>query len=353
MSDNTHHQIVRVKGVGSTQDSLAFHHEVIPTPGPGEVRIKVRAIGLNRAENLFHQGYYMYTPNPGAPIGYEAAGVIDAVGAGVEGLSLGQKVSTVPAFSMNDYGVYSEYAIVPAYATIPYPDNLTDEEAACVWMQYATAYGALIEIGRLQAGQTALFTAATGALGVASIQIAKDIGATSIATTRSRAKAQALRDLGADHVIVTSEEDLAARVHDITKGQGADLIYDAVGGASFASLAEAAARFAKIITYGALDPNAVSGTPCPWFPMIAKGLTLRGHLIFEHTCDPLRFGEKNPTDPESYPRMIDYVVSRLKSGVYRPKVAQTFSFEQLMVAHDAVETNTEVGKIVVKVGSHS
>jgi NADPH:quinone reductase-like Zn-dependent oxidoreductase len=346
MSQATH-QIVRVSGAGSTQDVLSFQHEAIPVPGPGEVRIKVKAIALNRAENLFHQGYYMYAPKPGAPIGYEAAGEIDALGDGVSGLTLGQKVSTVPAFSMNDYGVYSEYAIVPAYATIPYPENLSPEEAASVWMQYATAYGALIEVGKLKRGEFALFTAATGALGVASIQIARDLGAISIATTRSRAKAQALRELGADHVIVTSEEDLAQRVLEITGGKGANLIYDAVGGAAFAGLVEAAARFARIITYGALDPNAIAGTTFPWFPAIAKGLTLRGHLIFEHTADPERFGQQNPTDPEVYPQMVDYVLTRLRSGAFRPKIAQRFAFADLFKAHDAVENNNAVGKVVV------
>jgi NADPH:quinone reductase-like Zn-dependent oxidoreductase len=209
----------------------------------------------------------------------------------------------------------------------------------------------LIQHAQLKKGEYALITAATGALGVASIQIAKDIGAISIATTRSREKAAALVQLGADHVVVTSDEDLVTRVQEITKGQGANVVYDAVGGQMFPKLIEATARFGRVVTYGALAPDAVSGTPFPWFPLIAKGITLRGYLIFELTCDPERFGQAAPFDPEWYPRAIQYTLQRLETGAFKPLVAQVFAFEHILEAHDAVETNAAVGKVIVTVGT--
>jgi NADPH:quinone reductase len=343
------HLAVRVSGVGATRDVLRVVREAIPVPGRGEVRIKVEAIGLNRAENLFHQGFYMYAPNPGASIGYEAAGVIDAIGEDVRTLHVGDRVSTVPAFSMNDYGVYAEYAVVPAYAAIRMPERLAMAAASAVWMQYLTAYGALVQNAQLKRNEVILITAATGALGVASIQIAKDVGAISIATTRSREKVASLLRLGADHVIVTTDEDLVARVATITNGLGANVVYDAVGGQLFPKLIEATARFGRVITYGALAPDAVSGTPFPWFPLIAKGISIRGHLIFELTCDPLRFDEHAPFDPEWYPRAVEYTLQRLESGAFQPVIAQVFPFAEILEAHDVVEHNSSVGKIVVEV----
>jgi NADPH:quinone reductase len=344
---NETHSVVRVSGVGPTHTVLSVRQEAVAAPKKGEVRIKVQAIGLNRAENLFHQGFYMYTPKEDAGIGYEAAGTVEALGEGVTHLKVGDRVSTVPAFSMNDYGVYAERAIVPAYAAVPYPASLSAQEASAIWMQYLTAYGALIQHANLKKDEFVLITAATGALGVASIQIAKDIGAISIATTRSRDKVAALVRLGADHVVVTSEEDLVTRIREITNGQGAQVVYDAVGGQMFPKLIEATARFGRIVTYGALAPDAVSGTPFPWFPLIAKGITLRGHLIFELTCDPDRFGERAPFDPEWYPRAIQYTLERLESGAFKPLIAQVFAFDRILEAHDAVETNTAVGKVIV------
>jgi NADPH:quinone reductase len=229
---------VRFYGVGGS-DVLKTELVPIVDPDFGEVRIKVEAIGLNRAENLYRSGYYMYQPSHfPSPIGYEAAGVVEAVGEGVTELSVGDRVSTIPAFKMSEYGVYGEMAIVPAYAVSKYPDSLSPEEAASVWMQYLTAYGALIHYGNLQKGQVALFTAATGGLGVAAIQMARQLGVTSIATTRSAAKKPLLESLNPDHIIVTGEEDLQAEVLKITQGRGVDFVWDAVAGKDFPKLVD-------------------------------------------------------------------------------------------------------------------
>ena len=121
-------------------------------PGEGEVRLKVEAIGLNRAEVMFRQGQYMENPELPSRLGYEAAGIVNAVGTGSSGIQIGDRVCTVPGFSMGKYGVYGESAIVPDYAVARYPDNLSAVEGASIWMQYLTAFGALIEFSQLKKG---------------------------------------------------------------------------------------------------------------------------------------------------------------------------------------------------------
>ena len=149
-------------------------------PGPGEVRIRVDAIGLNRAEALFRSGHYIEPAKRfPARLGTEAAGVIEAVGSGVTGLRPGEPVSTVPAFSQNDYGVYADQAIVPAAAVLRRPEGLGAVDGAAVWMPYVTAYGALVEVGGLRAGDTVVLNAASSSVGLAAIQVADRVGARS------------------------------------------------------------------------------------------------------------------------------------------------------------------------------
>ena len=121
----------------------------VPKPAAGEVRIAVKALGLNRAESMFRLGQYLEQPQFPARLGYEAAGTVESVGAGVSGLKPGDAVSTIPAFSQNQYGVYGDLVVVPAAAVAKHPPTLSWEEAAAIWMQYLTAYGALIDIAKL------------------------------------------------------------------------------------------------------------------------------------------------------------------------------------------------------------
>jgi NADPH:quinone reductase-like Zn-dependent oxidoreductase len=156
-------------------------------PGKGEVRLRVQAVGLNRAESMFFHGRYLEAPQLPARLGYEAAGVVDAVGPGVDKSWLGKRVSTIPSFSMNAYGVFGEEAIAPVAALGEYPAGLSAAEGAAIWMQYLTAYGALIELGRLKRDEFVVITAASSNVRIAAIDIAKAEGAIAIATTRTSA----------------------------------------------------------------------------------------------------------------------------------------------------------------------
>jgi NADPH:quinone reductase-like Zn-dependent oxidoreductase len=329
---------------------LKLERVPVAEPGRGEIRLRVEAIGLNRAENLYRAGSYIYQPRRyPSPIGYEAAGVVEAVGEGVGEFKPGDRVNTIPAFSMAQYGVFGDTAIVPAYAASKYPETLSPEEAASIWMQYVTAYGALIHYANLRTGQTALFTAATGGLGVAAIQMARQLGVRSIATTRSAAKRRLLESLKPDHIIVTDDENVAERVNAITGGRGVDFVWDAVGGSQFPKLVDATARGGQIITYGALAPDAVNSTPMPWFPLIAKGISIRGYVLFELTYDPRRFGDMKPYHPAAYDAAKRYVLEGVASGELKPAVAEVFPLDQIVKAHQYVEENQNLGKVVVRV----
>ncbi len=211
---------IRFHETGSA-DVLKIEDLPLQEPGKGEVRLKVEAISLNRADVLFRRGQYLEDPELPSRLGYEAAGIIDAVGPDTGDVHIGDRVSTIPAFSMGKYGVYGESAIVPHRAVAQYPDNLSAAEGTSIWMQYLTAYGALMDIGQLKEGDTVVITAASSTIGLAAIQITKATGTVAIATTRGAGKKQFLLDAGADEVIVTGEEDLAERVMASTSGKGA------------------------------------------------------------------------------------------------------------------------------------
>lgn len=304
-------------------------------PGKGEVRLKVAAIGLNRAEVMFRQGIYLEAPELPSRLGYEAAGTVDAVGPGVSGIQVGDRVSTIPSFSMTQYGVYGESAIVPAHAVARYPETLSAVEGAAIWMQYMTAYGALIEYGRLQKEASVLITAASSSVGLAAIQIVKSVGAVAVATTRGADKKQFLLDAGADHVIVTDEADLAAQTLAITDGKGADVIFDPVAGPFLEKLAQAAAPGATIFEYGALS---MAETPFPLLDALGKGLTIRGYTLFEIV-----------KQSASMARGKQFVYDGLASGALQPVIARTFTLDAIVEAHRFMESNRQMGKIVVTV----
>jgi len=327
-------KIVRFHETGGA-DVLTIEDLPLEEPGEGEVRLKVEAIGLNRAEVMFRKGQHHEDPELPSRLGYEAAGIVDAVGPGVGDIQIGDRVSTIPAFSMRTYGVYGESAIVPAHAVASYPDQLLTSEGAAIWTQYLTAYGGLIDIGQLKSGDTALISAASSSVGLAAIQVAKAAGAVAIATTRGSAKKQFLLASGADHVIVTNEEDLAESVMAITAGTGANLIFDPIGGPLLQTLAGAAAVGATIVEYGELSPDP---TPFPLVAALNKGLTVRGYTLFEIMQDSERLA-----------RAKQYVYDGLKSGALKPIIDSTFPLDAIVDAHRYMESNQQKGKIVVTV----
>jgi NADPH:quinone reductase-like Zn-dependent oxidoreductase len=327
-------RVVRFHRIGGPE-VLQIDTIETPSPGPGEVRIQVKALGLNRAEAMFRCNQYLEEPKLPSKLGYEAAGTIDAVGSGVEGLKVGDAVSTIPAFPQGRYGVYGDVAVVPAAAVAMHPPNLSWSEAAAIWMQYLTAYGALIEIAQLTREDTVLIPAASSSVGIASIQIAHLVGATPIALTRTEEKRDALIALGASHVIATGKQDLVAEVRRLTNQQGARVVFDPVGGPTIVKLAEAMAQRGILFQYGALSTEP---TPLPLINVLSKSLTVRGYLLFEITSDPARLE-----------RGKQFVFEGLATGKLKPIIARTFPLEEIVAAHRFLESNQQIGKVIVTV----
>jgi NADPH:quinone reductase-like Zn-dependent oxidoreductase len=331
---STSARVVRFHKTGGP-DVLQLDTIPVPPPGPGEVQIRPKALGLNRAESMFRSGIYLEQPRFPAKIGYEAAGIVEAVGPGVAGFRPGDPVSVIPPFDMNDYGVDAELANVPSAVVVHHPPSLSFTDAAAVWMQYLTAYGALIDIAHLQAGDTLLIPAASSSVGLAAIQIANMVGATPVALTRHSSKAQPLRDAGAPHVIATEEQDLVQEVLRLTNGQGARVVFDPVGGPTVAKLTAAMADRGILFLYGALSTDPI---PLPLFDVLSKQLTVQGYLLAQLSADPHRLA-----------RATRFVNAGLAYGKLKPLIAKTFPLDQIADAHRYLESNQQIGKIVVTV----
>jgi len=315
---------------------LEFVNKEVAAPGPAEVRIKVKAIGINRAESMWRNDKYIETPvTYPAGLGYEAAGTVDAVGRDVTGVAVGDTVSTIPAFSMNQYFTYGEVILVPDYAVVKHPKSLSFIEAASVWMMFITAYGALVVDAQVKKGDFVIIPAASSSVSLAAIQIANYAGATPIALTRTSDKKKRLHEAGAAHVIATQEQDMVAEVMRITNGNGARVAFDPVGGRDFPKLISALANQGIVYIYGALSEG---DTTIPVLEMIPKMPTIKGYNISLVTGDEARRKVA-----------VEYIVKGLASGALKPVIDRTFKFDDMVEAHRYLEKSGQFGKIVVTV----
>jgi NADPH:quinone reductase-like Zn-dependent oxidoreductase len=326
--------IVRFHQLGGPEN-LKIEEAPLQEPQKGEVRLRVKAAGLNRAEALFVRGQYLEQPKLPARIGYEVAGVVEAVGEGVDRSWIGKRVATIPAFSMNQYGTLGEQTVVPQFALTEYPANLTEEQAAASWMHYLTAYGALVYFGKVGPGDFVSIPAASSSVGLAAIQIVGDAGAIAIAVTRKSTKRDELFSLGAHHVIASEEEDYVARVKEITGGKGARITFDPVAGPFVEKLAAAAAHDGVIFLYGALSGQP---TPFPLLQSFRNAVSLRAYSLREITPVPDRFAAAKK-----------YIYERLGDGRFVPKIARTFGYKDTVEAYRYLESNQQVGKVVIAV----
>lgn len=314
---------------------LEFVDVQVPAPTAGEVQIRVHAIGINRAEIMYRNGQYVIEPEFPARLGYEAAGVVQAVGENVDEFTIGDLVSVIPSFMFNEYGMYGEVVNAPVHAIVKHPENLSFEEATASWMMYVTAYGALVEYGNLQAGQNVVIRAASSSVGLAAIQIANMLGANPIALTRTSEKSEMLLKAGAAAVIATAELDMVAEINRTTDGVGAHIVFDPVGGPEVAKLTQVMAPQGMFFQYGALDSRDML---VPVFNILGKHLTLRGYELFEIT-----------TDSEKMARAKSFITEGLRAGKLKPVIDKTFPFEEIADAQRYMEANGQVGKIVVTV----
>jgi NADPH:quinone reductase-like Zn-dependent oxidoreductase len=310
--------------------------------------VVVDAIGFMFADLIFRAGHYVEQPLlPGAGLGYDACGIVDALGADVTGVAVGDRVSTFHNFSLLQYSMHREVAIIPARSLTVTPVNLSPEEGAGFWNPFLTAYLGLVELGQMKAGDTALVTAATSSVGAAAIQVCKRVGATVIATTRSREKRPRLEAAGADHVIVTSSENLVERVAAITRGAGANVIFDAIAGPEFERFGDVVAVRGKMIVYGALS---LAMPTIPLLSMMVKQATVDAFTLFSYTGNEHFHSAERPHEIERAKR---FVLDGLALGHLKPVIARIFDggLDRYREVTRYVESGIEGGKVILRLSS--
>ena len=312
----------------------------VPKPGPGEVRVRPRACAVNFPDLLMIQGKYQFEPPlPFAP-GGEAAGVVEAVGAGVTGLREGDAVVVAMR-----YGGFCELVNVPAAIVRPKPERLSYAKAASYQTAYLTAYVALVCRGELQAGETLLVHGAAGGVGMAAVDLGKHLGATVIATGGRDDKLAVVKARGADHVLNYSLQDgrlggFRNAVKALTDGRGADVIYDPVGGDVFDESMRCVNWGGRILTIGFTSgrwPQA------PVNLILIKGISVVG----------VRAGEYGRRHPEKGKASAAAVHRMAANGEIDPYVCKAFPLEQAVQAMRLLQNREAVGKTVVTMNGYA
>jgi len=301
----------------------------LPQPSPGAVRLKVEAVGINFADVLAVAGEYLtrtrvpYTP------GMEFAGVVDAVGEGVTGVQVGQRVA-----SLGGRGGLAQYALSPAAALIPVPASFTPGQAAAFPVSYFTAYHGLKTLGRGVEGEWVLVQAAAGALGTASIQLAKALGLNVVAMASTAEKLDIARKLGADVTLLQDDPDRVQKVRDAAGGQGVPLILEVVGGTRFQESLDMAANRGRIIVIGNASREGANLRPVE---LMKRNLTVTGLWLTS------LMGDREAT------RDAAEVLTRLvASGQVTPQVGPTYGLADSARAFQDILGRKTTGKVIIE-----
>lgn len=310
------------------QDMCLITDAPVPVPGPGEILIRVEAAGVNFADISRAYGTFLGGPQPPYLAGFEAAGEVVAVGEAVTGPQPGARV-----IGVGD-GAFAEYMILPAAAAVPVPVDWSAEQALGLVVNWPTALAALRPVGRIATGETVLIHAAAGATGQAAVIMAKHYGATVIATA-SPGKHETVRALGADHVLDSRIEDLAAEVLKLTGGLGADLVLESAGGATFdASLAATKRITGRIVVYGVAGGEAAITN---W------------ELVYKHQVHiiGLNIGVLSQAAPQIFGELMGELSALISAGVLtpvRPTVYDLFDGPKVLAE---LESRATTGKLAL------
>jgi NADPH:quinone reductase-like Zn-dependent oxidoreductase len=314
-----------------------------PTPAEGEVRIRVRAAGVNFADVLARLGLYPDAPRPPCVVGYEVAGRIDGIGSSVTGFHDGDRV-----IALTRFGGYADVITVPAAQVFHIPDALSDAEAAAVPVNYLTAALALYRMAALAPGETVLIHNAGGGVGIAATQLARLRRATVIGTS-SPFKHAALRSFGVDHAVDYRSADVATAVREITHGRGADVILDPIGGRSFLTSYRMLAPLGRLIIFGlsAAAPgerrSLIKAFGAWWRTPRFDPLSLinRNRGVFGLHVGHL-WSESRQLAP-----IVEMLMSELRAGRISPVVARTFPLDRAADAHRFIQARQNIGKVVL------
>jgi NADPH:quinone reductase-like Zn-dependent oxidoreductase len=326
-------------------DVLQIREAPDPLPRAGEIRIAVRAAGVNFADIMARLGLYPDAPKLPAVVGYEVAGVVDAVGDGVDGFRAGDRV-----LALTRFGGYASAVLVSAAQAFPVPPQLSDAEAAAIPVNYLTAYIALYKLAGITAGETVLIYGAGGGVGIAATQLAKLRKATVIGTA-SPGKLEAIRSLGVDHAIDRTREDVTDVVQRLTSHRGADVVLDSIGGKNFSVSYKLLAPLGRLIIFGA-SSLAVGERRSLWH-------TLRT-IVAMPKFGPLSLMNQNRavmglnlghlwTESRQLGAAMDEILALVAAGHLRPIVAKTFPLEQAADAHRYIQARGNIGKVLLMI----
>jgi NADPH:quinone reductase-like Zn-dependent oxidoreductase len=319
-----------------------------PPVGPGEVRIAVKAAGVNFADTMARVGLYPDAPKPPCVMGYEVAGTIESVGDGVTDHKQGDRVVAGTRF-----GGQAELVTVPAEQALPLPERLSFEQGAAFPVNYGTAYAAMVLVGSLREGTRVLIHAAAGGVGIAATQIARNAGA-EIYGTSSPSKHDAIRAQGVAHPIDYRNQDFEAETMRLTGGEGVDLIIDALGPTSFRKDYRLLRPGGRLVMYGISEASTESGrdiprmlrslakmplATIPWW----KSLALMNENKGVFGLNMLKWWEREG----SLDRVTEPLMADLEAGRLEPVVAEAFPFERAGDAHRFIAERRNVGKVVL------
>jgi NADPH:quinone reductase-like Zn-dependent oxidoreductase len=330
---------VRAVVFRGTGDASILELRDVPArePGPGEVRIRVTSAGLNRADANYRAGKYLLRTPGESRSGFEGAGIVEAAGPGTR-TPVGGRVGVLPSsFDVVTEGACAETMTVPERLVVPTPSTVTDRDAGGIWMQYLTAWGALVDDAAVGPGDWVVVPAASSSVGIASIQLCRARGARVIATTTSADKVEVLRRFAPDAIVDTRREPYVERVREITSNQGARVVFDPVFGPIVNDHLRVAAPEGVIFVYGVLDFRPLE---LHAGPLLRKNLRLQGY-----TLGPLL------GDAERRARAVDGIRAHLERGAFAPVVDSYWPLERIREAHQRLESNRQIGKVVVTPGS--
>jgi NADPH:quinone reductase-like Zn-dependent oxidoreductase len=329
-------------------DVLRVQERPDPAVGPGEVRIAVRAAGINFADTMARVGLYPDAPKPPCVLGYEVAGEIESLGDGVTDRKVGDRVIAGTRF-----GGQAELVTVPADQALPLPDELSFEQGAAFPVNYGTAYAALIIMGSLREGDRVLIHAAGGGVGISATQIARNVGA-EIFGTASPSKHEAIRAQGITHAIDYRSQDFEAETRRITGGEGVDLIIDALGPSSFRKDYRLLRSGGRLVMYG-LSENSKEGKRD--IPLTLKSLAAmptatmpwwKSLLVMNENKGVFGLNMLKWWDSEgNLDRVVDPLMVDLEAGRLQPVVAEAFPFDRAGDAHKFIAERRNVGKVVL------
>lgn len=322
---------------------LKFEELPVALPAPGEVQVRVQAIGVSWYDVLWRQNLASSRARLPAGLGSEMSGVITAVGDGVVDFNVGDKVASFPAADPNVHPVYGEVITLPANSVTRYPDVLTANEAAVHYTPMLIAYFAFVDLARAKPGQTALITDASHCAGPAFLQMGKALGIKVIAATKTEACREYLLKLGADTVVVTEDQDLLMAINKYTDNRGVDIVLDGLGGPQMSILGDVLAPRGSLILYGLQGGNH---TPFPACAAFQKNIQFFVHCVGNFTGKP-ELGICQ--DEEAMKRALRDINQLTADRVLLPQITKVFSFDQLVEAHRLMDSCPVGGRVVVEV----